>query len=112
MASAFKSVGAKDFAAEVLEEKGPVVVFFWAPSSEPCRFFIPPLEQHVAERARRPELRHPKLVKVNVEAHPELAAAAKIGGLPALVLYRGGAVADALIGTGGRADVEALFSQA
>ena len=107
MPSAFKSIAAEDYTREVLAHPTGVVVFFWSPQSEPCRFFIAPLEQLVAERKSRP-----KLVKVNIDAYPETARAAKLGGVPALLAYRDGKVVAELIGTGSPRDVEAVLAKA
>lgn len=107
MPSAFKSIAAEDYEREVLQHPSGVVVFFWSPQSEPCRFFIAPLEQFAAERPSKP-----KLVKVNIDEHPAAARSAKIGGIPALLAYRDGKVVADLIGTGNRREVEAVFARA
>lgn len=107
MPSAFRSIAAADYQREVIAHAGGVVVFFWSPQSEPCRFFIAPLEQHVAARGQ-----NPKLVKINVDEHAEAAREARIGGVPALLAYRNGAVVAELIGTGGPADVDRVLEKA
>jgi len=107
MPSAFKSISSEDYDREVLTHPEGVVVFFWSPQSAPCRFFIAPLEQFAAARARRP-----KLVKVNVDEYPEAARAVRLGGVPALLAYREGQVVGQLIGTGSPREVEAVFARA
>lgn len=104
MPSAFRSIASAEYAHEVLEHPTGVVVFFWSPGADACRYFIPPLEQYVSARAS-----NPKLVKVNVDAHPEPAVQARIGAIPALLAYRGGQVVGQLIGTGGPEEVEAVL---
>lgn len=106
MGSAFQSVGEDDFGHEVLDRLEPVIVFFWD-SSDPCRFFIPALEQFAAER--RDDAR---LVKVNVEVSPGPAIRARLAATPALLLYQGGQVVDQIIGTCTREELETLFRRA
>jgi thioredoxin 2 len=64
----------------------PVLVDFWAPWCGPCRAMAPHFEraaQSLKERVR--------LVKVNTEEAPALAARYGIRAIPTLVLFRNGA---------------------
>ena len=63
----------------------PVLVDFWAPWCGPCRAMAPHFEraaQQMKERVR--------LVKVNTEDAPGLAARYNIRAIPTLVLFRNG----------------------
>jgi len=63
----------------------PVLVDFWAPWCGPCRAMAPHFEraaQQMKERVR--------LVKVNTEEAPGLAARYNIRAIPTLVLFRNG----------------------
>jgi thioredoxin 2 len=64
----------------------PVLVDLWAPWCGPCRMMAPALEQLARERAGRL-----KVVKVNVDAEPQIAARYSVQGIPLLVLIRDGA---------------------
>jgi len=61
----------------------PVLVDFWAPWCGPCRIVAPALEQLARERAGSV-----KVVKVNSDEHPDLAARFAVQGIPLLVLLR------------------------
>jgi thioredoxin 2 len=63
----------------------PVLVDLWAPWCAPCKMMAPVLEQMARERAGRL-----KVVKVNTDEHPALAARFAVQGIPLLVLLRDG----------------------
>ncbi len=86
-------VNAENFAQEVLEEKMPVLVDFWAEWCGPCRMLAPLVE----ELARELEGKL-KVVKVNVDLNPSLAVSYGIMSIPTLILFKGGKPIEKLIG--------------
>jgi thioredoxin 1 len=79
------AVGGETFEREVLESEEPVIVDFWAPWCAPCLAVAPLLEQVANER--HDEL---KVVKVNVDEEPELAARFGIASIPTILLFEAG----------------------
>jgi len=75
------------FDTEVRESDIPVVVDFWAEWCGPCKQIGPALEEISEELAGRV-----KVVKVNVDEHMQAAASLNVRGIPALFLFKDGAV--------------------
>jgi thioredoxin 2 len=76
---------AAGFAAQSARSDLPVVVDFWAPWCGPCRMM-----SAAYARAARELAPHYRLVKVNTQEQPQLAARHGIRGIPTLVIFRRG----------------------
>lgn len=76
-----------DFQRDVIEASytTPIVVDFWAEWCGPCRMLGPVLES-LSERARG----RWRLVKVNVDAHPDVARAFNVRSIPMVMLFHEG----------------------
>ena len=71
----------------------PVLVDFWAEWCGPCRMISP-----IVERVGRELAGHLKVVKLDVDAAPEIAARHGAQSIPLLVLFRDGEAVDRLVG--------------
>lgn len=81
------------FEQEVLKSDTPVLVDFWAPGCPPCAALAPVLDKLATEMAGKA-----KFVKVNAAQERVTAAKYKIQAVPTLFIFKGGEVADSLIG--------------
>jgi thioredoxin 2 len=79
----------------------PVVVDFWAAWCGPCRMISPVLEDLAGRHAGRL-----KVVKVDVDANPTLAARFGAQSIPLLVVIRDGREVDRIVGALPRAALE------
>jgi thioredoxin 1 len=87
-----------EFDQEVLRSEQPVLVDFWATWCGPCKA-IAPIVDSVAE-AYAGKL---KVVKVNVDQNGAAPSRYGIRGIPTLLFFKGGKVADQMVGLDPRA---------
>jgi thioredoxin 1 len=81
------------FKTDVLEADKPVIVDFWAEWCGPCRMVSPILDEIATEYSEKL-----KVVKVNVDDHPQLAMDYQVTGIPLLGIFQGGKMVKQLVG--------------
>lgn len=81
------------FQADVLDADKPVIVDFWAEWCGPCRMVSPILDEIATEYSEKL-----KVVKVNVDDHPQLAMDYQVTGIPLLGIFQGGKMVKQLVG--------------
>lgn len=86
-------VNASNFDSEVLKSNIPVLVDFWAPWCGPCRMVAP-----VVETVANDVKGKMKVVKLNTDESPQIAAQYQIMGIPTLMFFKGGKMADRITG--------------
>lgn len=88
-----KQLNSKEFQAEVLESKIPVLVDFAATWCGPCQMMGPVLEQLSAEYEGKA-----KIVKVDIDASMDLAQKYQVMSVPNMIIFKNGAPVDAVVG--------------
>ena len=94
------------FASEVRESDIPVVVDFWAEWCGPCKQIGPSLEELSEELEGKV-----KIVKVNVDENPQSPAEFGVRGIPALFMFKDGAVVSNKTGAAPKAALSEWISK-
>ncbi len=95
------NVGEQTFDKVVLQSDIPVLVDFWAAWCGPSRMVAPVLDEIAKEHEGKI-----RIVKVNVDEEPALAAKYRITSIPAMKVFQGGEEVRELIGAMPKKQIE------
>jgi thioredoxin 1 len=94
----------QNFEQEVINAELPTLVDFWAPWCAPCHMVSPIVEEIGVENPDKL-----KVVKLNVDNAPEIAARYGIRAIPSLLLFKNGEVAARTIGAQPKEELEKII---
>ncbi|HIB72504.1 MAG TPA: thioredoxin TrxA [Candidatus Marinimicrobia bacterium] len=95
-----------NFDTEVLKSNLPVLVDFWAEWCGPCKMITPIVEEIASDYAGKV-----KVGKVNVDFNNQVAMQYGIRGIPALLVFKGGAVANQIVGAVPKNDITQILDE-
>lgn len=101
-----QSVTDQNFDEEVLKAALPVLVDFWAPWCGPCRMVAPVVEAIASENTEKL-----KVVKINTDENPDTPSQYHVSGLPSLLLFKNGQVADQIVGAVPKAKLQDMLAK-
>src|SRR5690606_35958294 len=103
-----KDTTTQTFAQDVLEESRsqPVLVDFWQPWCGPCKTLCPIIEKSVTDAGGAV-----KLVKMNIDDHPEVAGQLGIQSIPAVIAFQNGQPVDGFVGALPEGQVKAFIER-
>ena len=88
-----KAITDDSFQADVLDSDTPVLVDFWAEWCGPCKMIGPSLEEIANELGEKVVI-----AKLNIDDHPNAPAKYGVRGIPPMILFKNGEVADTKVG--------------
>jgi thioredoxin 1 len=94
------------FQQDVLQSNVPVLVDFWAAWCGPCRALAPKLEELSNQYNGKV-----KVVKIDVDANPQVPSQFGIRGIPTIIVFKGGQMVDQVVGNQPREVIENLISK-
>lgn len=106
--STLQAVSDANFQVEVIDASNnqPVMVDFWADWCRPCHMLTPTVEELAREHAGKL-----KVVKLNVDENISAAGKFQIRGIPTLLIFKGGQVADQIVGALPKEQIEKVIQR-
>ena len=95
-----------DFEANVITSKHPVLVDFWAEWCQPCKMISPVIEELAKEYSGRL-----KVMKVNIDASPEISVKYGVRSIPTLLLFNQGNLVATKVGALSKTQLEEFINE-
>lgn len=108
MAENVQAVTDANFQDDVIEasKSQPVIVDFWAEWCGPCRALSPTVDEIAREHSGKL-----KVVKMNVDENMNTPGKYSIRGIPTLLVFKGGQVADQIVGAVPKDHIEKVLQR-
>jgi len=108
MAENIQAVSDANFQNDVIEASKiqPVMVDFWADWCRPCHMLTPTVEDIARQHAGKL-----KVVKMNVDENMNTPGKYNIRGIPTLLVFKGGQVADQVVGAVPKEQIEKVIER-
>jgi thioredoxin 1 len=87
----------QNFHQEVITNKMPVVVDFWAPWCPPCKMIDPIMDELAIEYAGKV-----MIGKINTDDNPQVVDQLNVMSMPTVMLFKGGQPVKVLVGAQGK----------
>ena len=95
-----------NFESDVLQSNETVLVDFWSNGCPPCQWLAPTIDQIAAEYSGRV-----RVGKLNTQEAPHAAVQYRIQGVPTLMLFKNGEVADTIVGAVPKEQITAMIDK-
>ena len=95
-----------NFEQTVLKSPVPVLVDFWAEWCGPCRMIAPHIESLATEFDGKAVVG-----KLDVDENPGVTSKYSIRGIPALLVFKGGELVDAMVGAADKSRIKAMVEK-
>src|SRR6476660_9114486 len=105
MSDKIANLTTESFKSAIASSTTPVLVDFWAPWCGPCKAIAPTLEELANELDGKL-----KIAKVNIDDNDAVAAEYNVRAIPTMILFKGGNVAETLVGMMPKAALKAKLA--
>ena len=105
MSEKIANLTTESFKQTVNASTTPVLVDFWAPWCGPCKAIAPILEELATELDGKV-----KIAKLNIDDNDAVAAEFGVRAIPTMILFKGGQVAETLVGMMPKAALKAKLA--